>query len=365
MLRAFAVVMMIQGHTIHTFLSSEFRTSEYFFYTAWHWMRGFTAPIFMFTAGVVFTYLLHNKNLPVGENPRIKKGLKRFITLVVIGYLLRFPTLDIFHFDRVTQEQWLIFFSVDALHLIGFGILAIVVLTIAAEKFHISNTKVYLLGALFFVLLTPIIREIIWSKILPLPLAAYFDRSTGSIFPFFPWLAYLLGGSVLGNYLAHRKGVQRTQKFGITILIIGIILFSASFLLDSLQYYAMVDYSNWLLHYSVFLNRIGFVLMLASGLAFFASKLKSLPEVVKILGRHTLVIYVIHLIILYGSVLSIGFYQRVGETLNTFQSILAAIIMIAVMTIMAFGLEKLKPYFNNFIKVIHNKYKFLAAKFTL
>ena len=56
-LRAFAVIMMIQGHTVDTFLAEEYRTTESTVYSIWYTLRGFTAPIFMFAAGLVFTYL--------------------------------------------------------------------------------------------------------------------------------------------------------------------------------------------------------------------------------------------------------------------------------------------------------------------
>ncbi|MDH7605331.1 MAG: heparan-alpha-glucosaminide N-acetyltransferase domain-containing protein, partial [Melioribacter sp.] len=58
MMRAFAVLMMVQGHTIDTFLSNEYRTTESILYNIWFTIRGFTAPIFMFSSGTVFTYLL-------------------------------------------------------------------------------------------------------------------------------------------------------------------------------------------------------------------------------------------------------------------------------------------------------------------
>jgi uncharacterized membrane protein len=73
-LRAFAVLMMVQGHTIDSLLADEYRTFDSVIYSVWHTMRGFTAPIFMFTAGVVFTYLLKLNNLPFKENPRVIKG---------------------------------------------------------------------------------------------------------------------------------------------------------------------------------------------------------------------------------------------------------------------------------------------------
>ena len=49
-LRAFAVVNMIQGHTVDVTLAPYYRNSESLFYFIWNFNRGITAPIFLFTA---------------------------------------------------------------------------------------------------------------------------------------------------------------------------------------------------------------------------------------------------------------------------------------------------------------------------
>ena len=84
-MRAFAVIMMIQGHTVDTFLGDEYRTMDSFFYSTWYTLRGFTAPIFMFTAGLIFTYLLKLDHSKFVDNPRVRKGIKRAFILIAIG----------------------------------------------------------------------------------------------------------------------------------------------------------------------------------------------------------------------------------------------------------------------------------------
>ena len=110
LMRAFAVLQMVQGHTINVLLASEFRDPSFPVYAVWHFMRGMTAPIFMFTAGTVFTYLFRMVDKPFNENPRVKKGLKRGLLLLAIGYLLRYPTWTVVDFSQVSPESWKIFF---------------------------------------------------------------------------------------------------------------------------------------------------------------------------------------------------------------------------------------------------------------
>ncbi|MDX9923675.1 MAG: heparan-alpha-glucosaminide N-acetyltransferase domain-containing protein [Ignavibacteriaceae bacterium] len=161
LMRALAVLMMVQGHTIDTLLADAYRTNESSFFNVWFMVRGFTAPIFMFTAGVVFTYLLKNQKKPFRENPRVRKGLKRFLNLVVLGYFLRFPTFQIFDFSSVAKEQWQTFFVVDALHLIGFGLLFIIILTYLTEKFKVNDYFFYFAGVIFFFLASLLTEQMI------------------------------------------------------------------------------------------------------------------------------------------------------------------------------------------------------------
>ena len=189
-MRAFAVIMMIQGHTVDTFLANELRTMDSIFYSTWFTLRGFTAPIFMFTAGMVFTYLLKADHFEFVKNPRVKKGFKRALLLISIGYLLRYPTAKIFDFSHVSQRQWDIFFAVDALHLIGFGMLTIIVSLFISKRFKLSLNHILISIFGFVFLFSPLLVKLDWNIFLPQFIASYFTRAYGSLFPLFPWLIY-------------------------------------------------------------------------------------------------------------------------------------------------------------------------------
>jgi len=104
LLRAIAVLQMVQGHTIHVFLSQDLRTTELPVYAVWYFLRGMTAPIFMFTAGTEFTYLFRSVHKPFGKNYRVKKGIKRALLLIFLGYVLKYQSWTIFDFSQVTAE---------------------------------------------------------------------------------------------------------------------------------------------------------------------------------------------------------------------------------------------------------------------
>lgn len=352
LMRAIAVFMMVQGHTIHTVLDLELRSKEYLFYSIWHFMRGFTAPIFMFTAGVVFTYLLNLNDLPFKDNPRIKKGFKRFLLLLGTGYLLRYPTHRIFDFSNVSEKQMLIFFNVDALHLIAFGILFIILFRYTAEKFKVDGKIVYGISTLLFFLIAPVFKSYNFLAVLPVQIAAYLNYDTGSFFPLFPWAGYVLAGGVLGKYLAQNPGIQRQKIFSKNLFIIGLTILLASVLMISLEdmFYSSGKY--WRGAASISFYRLGAVVLLNAFVSYLALKLEKIPNIIFLAGRHTLLIYVVHLVMLYGCVFFPGLYSSpFGQTLNTWQSILSACFMICLMSGMVLIIEKIKNKFDIKLKI--------------
>ena len=354
LMRAFAVFMMVQGHTIHTVLDLNLRTNDYAFFSIWHFMRGFTAPIFMFTAGVVFTYLLNLNNLPFNENPRIKKGIKRFFLLLGLGYALRYPTYKIFDFSDVTEKQMYLFFSIDALHLIAFGILFIIVFRYIAEKINVDGKIIYFITATLFFLIAPFFKDYNFLEIFPAPLAAYFNYDTGSFFPLFPWAGYVLFGGILGKYLAQNPGIQREKSFIKYLFIIGILVLAFSTLLINLENLFFNNGGYWIANPSIPFYRLGAIILLNGVVSFFSQKLNRIPNIIFLAGRHTLLIYTVHLVILYGCVFFPGISSSpIGQSLNSWQSIIAAVVMLYSMAGFVLVIEKIK---------LHIDYKSLIVK---
>lgn len=342
MMRAFAVLMMVQGHTIDTFLADEFRTLGSPIFYIWNTLRGFTAPIFMFTSGVAFTYLLRSYNEPFFKNPRVKKGLIRFVTLVVIGYLLRYPTFTVLDFRFVTMEQWRMFFIVDALQLIGFGLLFTMIFALIAEKLKVNEYVVFAFGVIFFFGLYNFIGEINWANYLPIPFAAYFYHGTGSFFPLFPWAGYVISGAILGTYLAHHPHSFNTLSFSFRLMIIGIALILFSQFVEYIENLLYPTGAFWTDNIHLISFRLGWVIVMNSLMSFLALRLNGIPEFIKQVGRHTLLVYAVHVIILYGSAWVPGLNLIFSRRMDLYGSLISALIMIILMALMVLGLEKYK-----------------------
>jgi uncharacterized membrane protein len=334
--------MMIQGHTVDTFLAEDYRNMDSLGYSIWHTLRGFTAPIFMFTAGLVFTYLLKTDHFEFLKNPRIKKGLKRASSLIIIGYLLRYPTYKIFDFSNISQKQWDIFFSVDALHLIGFGMLVVIFSVLVAKRAHINLNTVLISIISILLISSPFLNKIEWINIFPQYIASYLTSSYGSFFPIFPWLIYVLAGGVLGNYLYKNDGIYLKKRFSFTLSIIGGIFVALSILFFSLQNLIEKEFSYWFYSNGLIFLRVGYVILLNSVMAFIVRKLDSIPKIVKETGKKTLLLYVVHVIILYGCAWFPGMYKFYAKSYTSIETIIAALVMLALMLAIVQFWDKVK-----------------------
>ena len=84
--RAFAILMMLQGHFIDSLLAPEHRDMSQVAFRIWSYFRGITAPTFFTISGLIFTYLLLKAREKGTEKQRMRKGLNRGLMLIGIGY---------------------------------------------------------------------------------------------------------------------------------------------------------------------------------------------------------------------------------------------------------------------------------------
>lgn len=149
MMRFVALVMMLQGHTVYQVLDRGIRDGDSIGISFWSYLRGYTAPVFMTVSGMVFTYLLVLAVKSSGNlSLRLKNGLSRVVTLLLWGYLLRMP-FELLS-GKVSQLRLDVGFAVDVLHLIAFGLLAIILVFLICRP--LLQRGVESVAAVFFLL---------------------------------------------------------------------------------------------------------------------------------------------------------------------------------------------------------------------
>jgi surface polysaccharide O-acyltransferase-like enzyme len=172
-----------------------------------------------------------------------------------------------------------------------------------------------LVAAGSIVLVTPIIWRVHWASIVPMLLASYLSAGGGSLFPLFPWAAYVFVGAALGVWFvaAHQDQTTRTPT---AFLRIGLAMFAAGALLHRVPFspYGATDF--WTTSPNLFLFKAGSVLLLLAVTARITRTLKVLPAVVTALSRESLTVYLVHVCILYGSIWNTGLLQIIGPRLD-------------------------------------------------
>lgn len=296
------MIMMMQGHTLDALVSSASLDVTTFPWIIWHHMRGFTAPIFLTVSGMLFALTLKRSEDGAVQKLVAWKRIRWALILAVVGYLLVFPANSIRHLPFVHEEGWRMFFQVNILHLNAVSLILITLLALATRSDR-SLGKIMLSGAVVITLVTPFVNSVDWFALLPEGMAAYLSYAHGSIFPIFPFGAYMMFGAAAGVMLKTQAKEYRSEylkrhawKIGAVSLALGAGLAA---LLPLLSFVPQLDF----LQSSpacVFL-REGVVLVFISLVAVVYSILRRWEEYLALFGKQSLAIYVVHLILLFGT----------------------------------------------------------------
>ena len=349
--RAFAILMMLQGHFIHNLLARVYRDETNIIYNIWEYFRGFTAPTFFTISGLVFSYLLLRAYAKGDDKPRIKKGLFRGLLLLFIGYSLR---LDVFNWLKGDFNNR--FFAVDVLQCIGLGLITLAGLHIIFKKHHyLFSFVLFTLGCFCFIT-EPLYRDLEFTHT-PLFLANYITAKNGSVFTILPWIGYSFFGAFLSTVFfrhLHRKYFK--QLAVTTFFVTGyILIFQSSPLLLKLYSLTDIELFKQGAYYNYLFTRLGDTLILFG--TFYSLEHFLKQSIISKIGEKTLSIYVIHFIILYGSFTGLGLNRFLRKSLDPTQAILGSILFILVVCFIAFYYAKTNAIFYNLVRKFSGKFK--------
>ncbi len=339
LLRAYAVLMMVQGHTIEVFLKSEYRTLDNYFFNIWNFNRGLTAPIFLFSTGLVFNFLFTKYDTSFFANPRLLKGIKRAVFLLCITLVFRYPGLKLSKYAGLSFDGWKQFLAVDVLQLIAVSLLIVIILNYIAGLFNKAYLPVFMFAAFAILFSSRSVYNITWSDTMPVVIAAFINNNTGSQFPLFPWLFYVLCGAVFGTILHRYRSPEKLRRLIRYCLAGAIFIILPIGAAEAIFAYGFGITFLWVTP-ALDIFRMGFVLFAVSLFIYVSLVWKEIPQVITWAGRNSLWIYLLHTIILYGSTYNEGFSTYYRERYEAVPSIFFAMLMLIAMMLFVYIKEK-------------------------
>ncbi|WP_323789080.1 heparan-alpha-glucosaminide N-acetyltransferase domain-containing protein [Psychroserpens sp.] len=346
--RAFAILMMLQGHFIDTLLNPIYRDESNVVYQVWSYFRGITAPTFFTISGLVFLYLLLRAKDKGDDKPRIKKGLYRGLLLIIIGYALRINV-----FGWLSGEFNSHVLVIDVLQCIGLSLIILIGCYVLLRKhIRLLSILLFFLGCLCF-LTEPMYRNLDLSHI-PKLFANYLSKSNGSIFTILPWFGFTAFGGFLATvFYSHLHRNRFRLITVISFFAFGSLLIEySSWFLMKLHYLTDIELFKSSAYYNYLFTRFGNVLLLFG--VFYAAEpfLKGL--LIGKIGQKTLSIYVIHFIIIFGSFTGVGLKHFLAKSLHPTEAILGALVFMIVVCFISFHYVKTNTFiYNNARRLIN------------
>jgi len=303
-LRGLAVLLMMQTHAYDGWLSAAAKQTGFF--RASRLAGGYPAPLFLFLAGLSLALLTDARLRGGAPVPRVRREATRRC-LEVCGYAVLFR-LWMFVTCGFAKPSDLL--RVDVLNCIGLSMLLVGGLALAAVERRVRLARSLGLAAAI-ALLTPLAWDLPWPDSIPFWLRGYWSgRAPGAFFPLFPWAGFTAVGAAVGVLLASARqaGAEGRRVLGLAAL--GAALVPTALLLDRLPSpYPRLDF--WWTSPNYFLIKVGILLLLLGvAWAWCRAPWVRWPSPLRQLGRTSLLVYWVHIELVYGGIVAPGVRGR-------------------------------------------------------
>jgi hypothetical protein len=276
---------MVQGHVTDTLLAKGTQAAPwYVFQQVFH---GSTAPGFLFASGFVAGL----PRAPLSLRASLRRA-RRLLFVFGTGYFLHLPYFSFWKTVGASPAERAALFACDALQVIALTQLLVLGLQWVAGR-HWARWGAAL--AVLVIAATPSVWSSGLSRHLPEPLAPWLDEATGSRFPVFPFAAFVLAGTLAGATVGRAEPERRHRReigWGLGLVCLGAVL--------AWPLAGRVDY--WGASPAYAFVRLGGLLLLLRLVE--SAARAELPGVraLALLGHETLLVYVLHLYLLFGGV---------------------------------------------------------------
>jgi uncharacterized membrane protein len=184
--RGLAVVFMIEAHVLNTFQADGLRAGEGF--ARLNYLNGLVAPAFLWIAGYLHGLGMRRS----GRHPG--RTLRRLAGVATLGYALHLPV------TQLRAGQWAealrIGSQVDVLQCLAFSLALLVCVQCWLGRLRMAALVA---GLVLFVGAAEAVKS--WQGA-PVPLLAFVNATTGSLFPLWPWAGFVFAGALSGSWAA-------------------------------------------------------------------------------------------------------------------------------------------------------------------
>ena len=284
--RGLMALVMMQGHVFDSLLTAAARSEA--LYSLQTVVHGSTAPGFLFASGFVAGL----PRAPLSASATVRRA-RRLLFVLAVGYAIHLPYLSVWKTAlEATPAERAALFACDALQVIAATQLGLLALQWVFGMRWVAAAAALAVGVLA-------VGPWVWasgvSAALPLPVAAYLDMARApSRFPLFPFAAFVLAGAAAGAALGRQDPATRRYRgfaFGLALVAAGLLL--------SIPLAGRVHF--WGVSPAYALVRIGALLLLLVVVEMVARRGMNMKHLA-LLGHETLLVYVLHLLILFGGV---------------------------------------------------------------
>ena len=336
MARFIAMIMMIQGHTMYSMVDHQFIDVQSFPWSWWNFLRGLTAPIFLFVSGAVHVFAMKRSQNGSISKETLKKRLQWIAIIFICGYLLVFPASRLIDLPYLDTSIWRQFLQFNILQLTPFTLLFVLALSYITHSVKALGI-ISGISALIIFISTPYIQNIDVFAFLPETFGAMISYKHGSLFPIFPFSGFMLGGVAFGAWLHSLHQEKRSVFFNkhvflLSILVIGIALIAMYW--TNLWMPRPVHNDAMMTNPAFMFVRIGIILFLFGICQRFVNLFDSYKYHFVFFSSKSLHIYVIHLILLYGT----PWFPSIGRTFQYSQSLIAGAGLAVVIILLTLGL---------------------------
>jgi uncharacterized membrane protein len=290
-LRGIAVLVMVECHVFNALLAPQYRSTPWF--AALDWLNGFVAPAFLLVSGAVLGLNLQNRWTDVVHfGPAWRRMWKRTGQIFLVAYLLHLPTPLLWQFFGPRGPHLIgLWTKMDILQCVA-GSLAILLLLVPFARRPLLHRIVCAVLGVFAAASVPVVA--LWAEraTVPVWLLNYVWPTGIGKFPLVPWAAFPLLGAWLGPAIfSTRSRIHQTVRAAIA----GIAFIATSkFMVSTGPYDAMFV-----------AERLGWLLIGLAACCWMGAPLRGTTWILQF-GQLSLWSYTVHLIIVYGSAISLG-----------------------------------------------------------